>query len=375
MTIQRTVLFLIPHLGGGGAERVTANLACGLPEGCFLVHLGLVTGLTVQATAGTAELPAHVAVHALGATRVRSAFWPLLRLVWRLKPDLIFSNMFHVNFLVLLLRPFFPRRTRCIIRQNQMTSPETGTGDFTRRLYRALYPRADKVVCQSEAMAMEMSALIGTGKNLRVLPNPVFSSSVAAQEKFFAPISENLWRGPGPRLLAMGRLTHQKGFDMLLPAFRQVLRSIPTAELAILGQGSEDAALKTMSSALGIEEHVHFAGYAANPHAWFDGATAFVMSSRHEGISNALLEAAAAGLPIVTTPALGGVAELLSGQPGTWITREISTQAIVETLIFALESLAPGERFSHPWLQDYRMENAIPRFESLINEVLAGAHA
>ncbi|WP_058185677.1 glycosyltransferase [Terracidiphilus gabretensis] len=375
MTIHRTVLFLIPHLGGGGAERVTANLVCGLPEGRFRVHLGLVTGLAAQAIDGVEKLPPNVMVHALGATRVRSAMWPLLRLVWRLKPDLIFSNMFHVNFLVLLLRPFFPRRTRCIIRQNQMTSAETGTGDFTRRLYRALYPRADKVVCQSEAMAKEMRVLIGTAENLRVLPNPVLPNSAPEGGKSFAPVCENLWRDSGPRFLAMGRLTHQKGFDMLLPAFQQVLRSYPTAELAILGQGPEDAALKTMSRELGIEEHVHFAGYVTNPQAWFAGATAFIMSSRHEGISNALLEAAAAGLPIVTTPALGGIAELLTGQPGAWITREISTQAIVESLIFALESIAPGERFSHLWLQDYRMENAIPRFESLINEVLAGTHA
>src|ERR1700722_18636880 len=108
MTIHRTVLFLIPHLGGGGAERVTANLVCGLPEGRFHVHLGLVTGLAVQAIDGVEKLPQNVVVHALSATRVRSAIWPLLRLVWQLKPDLIFSNMFHVNFLVLLLRPFFP---------------------------------------------------------------------------------------------------------------------------------------------------------------------------------------------------------------------------------------------------------------------------
>jgi glycosyltransferase involved in cell wall biosynthesis len=369
------VLFLIPHLGGGGAERVTANLACGLPESRFRVHLGLVTGLAAHAASGAAELPARVTMHALGATRVRSAVWPLLRLVWQLKPDLIFSNMFHVNFLVLLLRPLFPRRTRCIIRQNQMTSPETGTGNFTRTLYRMLYPHADKLVCQSEAMAKEMRTLIGTTRNLRVLPNPVLSKSAPEQDKFFAPVSENLWLGPGPRLLAMGRLTHEKGFDMLLSAFLQVQRSFPTAELAILGQGPEDAALKAMSRELGIEEQVHFAGYVTNSHAWFGGATAFVMSSRYEGISNALLEAAAAGLPIVTTPTRGGIAELLSSQPGAWITREISTQAIVESLIFALESITPGKRFSHSWLQDYRMENALPRFESLINEVLAGARA
>jgi glycosyltransferase involved in cell wall biosynthesis len=369
MTTSRTVLFLIPHLGGGGAERVTANLVCGLSQSRFRVHLGLVT----QTTAGAEEFPAHVTVHALGANRVRSAAWPLLQLVWQLKPDLIFSNMFHVNFLVLLLRPLFPRRTRCVIRQNQMTSPETGTGDFTRRLYRMLYPRADRVVCQSEVMAQEMRVLLGTERNLQVLPNPLLSGT--QQHVSHEPLSRNLWRGAGPRLLAIGRLTHQKGFDMLLPAFQQILQRFPEAELTILGQGPEETALKAMCRELSSEAQVHFAGYVANPHAWFADASALVMSSRHEGISNALLEAAAAGLPIVTTPALGGIADLLCGQRGTWVTREISAEAIAETLITALESLPQGERFSHLWLQAFRMENALPRFESLIDEVLAGAHA
>jgi glycosyltransferase involved in cell wall biosynthesis len=254
-----------------------------------------------------------------------------------------------------------------------MTSPETGTGDFARRLYRMLYPRADKVVCQSEAMAQEMRVLLGTERNLQVVPNPLLSAM--QQHTLDEPVSANLWSRSGPRLLAIGRLTHQKGFDMLLPAFQQILQRFPEAELTILGQGPEEGALKAMCREYGVETRVTFAGYVANPQAWFAGASAFVMSSRHEGISNALLEAAAAGLPIVTTPALGGIAELLDGQHGTWVAREISTEAIAETLITALESFPRGERFSHSWLQDFRTENALPRFESLIDEVLAGAHA
>jgi glycosyltransferase involved in cell wall biosynthesis len=371
MTTPRTVLFLIPHLGGGGAERVTANLACGLPESRYCVHLGLIT----QATLGADELPAHVTVHCLGAPRVRSAAWPLLRLIWRLRPELIFSSMFHLNFLVLLLRPFFPRRTRCIIRQNGMTAAETGTSDFARILYRALYPRADKVVCQSEAMAEEMRLLLGTERNLRVLPNPVLPNPVVMREGPHGESTRHAWRGPGSRLLAVGRLSREKGFDLLLSAFRETLRSFPTAELTILGQGPEEAALKAMSRELGIDAQVYFAGYVAHPHEWFPGASAFVLSSRHEAMSNALLEAAAAGLPVITTPALGGVTELLTGEPGAWVAQEISAQALAESLISALESLPDGQRFSHAWLHTFRMENALPRFESLMDEVLGGAGA
>jgi len=100
------ILLLIPHLGGGGAEQVIALLARGLSRQKYDVHLGLVT----ESDAGPNDLPPWVTVHPLGARRVRAGAIRLLRLVWRLKPDVILSGMAHLNFLVLLLRPFFPGR-------------------------------------------------------------------------------------------------------------------------------------------------------------------------------------------------------------------------------------------------------------------------
>lgn len=60
---------------------------------------------------------------------------------------------------------------------------------------------------------------------------------------------------------------------------------------------------------------------------------------------NALLEAAAGGLPIVATPASGGVVDLLNGRPGAWLAPETSAAALASTLIAALEELSPGQRF------------------------------
>jgi glycosyltransferase involved in cell wall biosynthesis len=75
-------------------------------------------------------------------------------------------------------------------------------------------------------------------------------------------------------------------------------------------------------------------------------ATLFVLPSRHEGMPNALLEAAAAGLPLVATPASGGVVDLLRGRPGAWLAKEISAKALAVAIIAALEAIRPGERFS-----------------------------
>src|SRR3954468_1819320 len=108
------VLLLIPHLDGGGAERVTAHLTRGLSNAKYELHLGLITDAVIP----PGVVPAGVRIHAFGAPRVRSAALPLLRLIRRLQPDLILSGMSHLNFLVLLMRPLFPSKTRVVVRQN-----------------------------------------------------------------------------------------------------------------------------------------------------------------------------------------------------------------------------------------------------------------
>lgn len=331
------VLLLIPHLGGGGAEQVTALLARGLSREKYDLHLGLVTQTAVQ----RGHLPAGIAVHALGARRVRAGAWRLLRLVHRIRPDVILSGMFHLNFLVLLLRPLFPRGARLLVRQNGTVSAALAAGGLpraTRFLYRVLYRQAACVICPSRAMADDLIATIDLPpERAAVLPNPVdFEAILAARQ---TPVR---WSGPGPHLLAVGRLAPEKGFDLLLEAFAAVRDRFPTADLAIAGSGPEEHALKATCRRLQIEGAVRLPGHVDNPYALFPGATLFVLSSRHEGMPNALLEALAGGLPVVAFPASGGVVELLRQRPGSWLAPEISAAALADTLLSALEALQAG---------------------------------
>jgi glycosyltransferase involved in cell wall biosynthesis len=360
------VLLLIPHLGGGGAERVTALLAGGLSTEKYELHLGLLT----QASNDGVTLPPSVQIHALGASRVRAGAFRLLRLVRRLKPDLILSGMFHLNFLVLLLRPFFPHKTSVLVRQNgtvSATSAFEGAPWMTRHLYRLLYNRADRIICQTFSMAEDLAREMGVRKSrLAVLPNPVDVEGVR-NSIGLNPVD---WNGSGPHLLAVGRLSREKGFDLLLRAFASVRTEFPDANLLIAGAGPEEAALKAQCHALGLDASVSFAGYVASPWAHFSGATLFVLPSRHEGMPNALLEAAAAGLPIVALPASGGLVGLVRHQPGVWLAPEISSEALADSLLTALRALRPGERFAYPFVEEFRIERALQVYESLIDQTL-----
>lgn len=334
------VLLLSPRIGGGGAQQVMALLARGLPREKFEVHLALVRSGDHSSKA----VPSWVAMHPLNATRTRAAVFPLLRLVWRLHPDVIVSGAPEISFPVLLLRPFLPSATRVLVRQNSTVSNALkfgGVPRYTRLLYRLLYPRADTVICQSVAMADDLAREIGMARErIAVLPNPVDLEGILAAQNYPAA-----WSGQGPHLLAAGRLVPEKGFDLLIEALAEVRSQFPSADLTIAGSGREKSALEAAIQNAHLGGAVRILDSLESPYALFPGATVFVLSSRYEGMPNALLEAAAAGLPIVATPASGGVVEFLSGREGAWLAKECAAAALAEALVTALRTLTPGQRF------------------------------
>ncbi len=340
-----------------------ALIARGLSEKRFNVHLGLIT----QRNPTGEVLPDSIQLHGIGAHRVLAGAPSLLRLVRTLKPDLILSGMFHLNFLVLLLRPLFPRKTIVLVRQNGATLATCSHAPRTLRfLYRTLYPLADGIVCQTQSMANEVSTLIGNRAKVHVLENPVDVQAIRAT----ASLPQTRWNGAGPHLLAIGRLSSEKGFDLLLKAFAEIRPQFPKAGLTILGAGPDEQSLKALCHALGLDSAMQFLGHVPDPSAWFSGATLFALSSRNEGLPNVLLEAAAAGLPIVATPASRGLAEVIRGRSGTWLAREVSASALANTLSAALQLLTPGQRFRHDWIESYDAPRAIGNYEQLMLEVL-----
>ncbi|HEY1766011.1 MAG TPA: glycosyltransferase, partial [Terracidiphilus sp.] len=260
-----------------------------------------------------------------------------------------------------------PRLTHVLVRQNGPVSVVMSFEKlpiYNRLLYRRLYRRADCVICQSHAMAHDLAEGLGIpADRLAVLPNPVDAEAVLNS----IDTSRVLWTGPGPHLLAVGRLARQKGYELLLPALAAVRERYPCADLVIAGTGTEEAALKAQCRRLNLDSAVTFTGYIGQPTVYFLGATAFVLSSWHEGMPNAMLEAAAAGLPIVALPAAGGFAPILRDQPGAWLSPEISEASLISILLEALAALRPGERFEHEFLRPFLLENAVRGYQNLID--------
>ncbi len=197
---------------------------------------------------------------------------------------------------------------------------------------RLLYPRMHRIVACGHDSAKAFQELVPVRpEQLQVIPNFVDAERVRAAGE--QPLPE--WAVPifrKPVVIAVGRLEHQKAFDVLIRGHAHMREAGVDSHLLILGEGSQADELKTLVKTLGVEDSVFLPGFTPNPHALMRRAAAFAMSSRFEGLPMVLLEALALGCPVVSTDCPSGPAEVLEhGKHGVLVPME-NAQALAEAL-------------------------------------------
>ena len=340
------VLFLLPTLGGGGAERVIATLVETLDRHRFEPHVGLLN----FAGPHLKEIPPEVTLHDLRVRRVRYALPAIIRLVWNLRPQVILSTLGHLNFLLILSRPFLPKQTKLLVREATTVSAHLQHGvravGLWTWLYRHLYKRADKVVCLSEHMVADLHENFGVPlQKLVCIHNPIDVAWIRSM----AEASGNPYKGRGPHLLAVGRLSWEKGFDLLVEAMPYIRKQFPHARLTILGQGPLESNLTVQRELLGLREVVDFPGFRANPYPLFKYADLFVLSSRYEGLPNAALEAIGLGTPVVATNCIESLKEVVHPTYPHLLLCPPTTECLADSILSVLAGGRNSERRNATW--------------------------
>lgn len=324
MKDKTTVLFFLASLGGGGAERVTVNMIRLLDKRHFDVHLVLVN------SQGPLDeyLPEDISLHDFQVSKTMFSILKLRKSIITIRPDIIYSTLFRTNQAL-----FFALQTIRIKPFVMMRSPDSPKlilenkelGPISKRLLEWSYMKADVIIAQTPEMKAEIVRYHNIDESkIRVFLNPLDTDSI---DKKIENI-DNPFEIDHKNIVAAGRLTRQKGFDVLIEAFRYVVDTDKDFILHIVGDdlGDKDK-LVSMVQDLSLDHNVRFLGYQDNPYRFFFFSDLFVLSSRWEGMPNTVIENLYLQKPIVATRCIPFMDRLISnGKNGFLVDVENSQQ-------------------------------------------------
>ena len=314
------ILFIIPKLTGGGAERVVARLASMMCEE-HTVHI-----LCVVPREGHAyDVDERVQVHSLSVRPARST--ESARRKARIEAIRELKRAWKIDVSISFLLLYNDYNVCSRVGETVITSVRADVNheyngqwlhDLRARiLLTRAARRSDAAVGVSRAIAetLEKRYHAPKGRTLAIY-NPCDGEALRAQaaQQVEQPGFEAFRAAHDFLFVNAGRLVPQKGQWHLIRALRAVRGKHPGAGLVILGTGPMEAALRQVAEACGVEEHVYFAGFAANPFAFYGRCDAFAFPSLFEGFPNAALEAMGCGLPVISCDCPTGPRELLAPQ-------------------------------------------------------------
>lgn len=299
------IAFILPDLGGGGAQTVMLQIAGGLDRDLFAARLLVLGGAQAFAT----QVPAHIEVEYGGAARVREGLPWLVRHLRARRPTVAVSVMGYLN-LALLGASRLLRGTSLVVREANVLSATTSALPRwlpAHRLYARLYPRAAAIVSPTAPIAEEIVRLApGARARIQIIPNPVDADGLRARA--LHPVRHP---GEGLRIVSAGRLTRQKGYDRLIEL---VPTLPPDAHVTIYGDGPDRTALEERIASLKLANRVALPGFTRELPAAIAGADVFVLPSRWEGLPNVVLESLALGTPVIASEETA-VAEVADAAP------------------------------------------------------------
>ena len=306
---MKKIAFLLPNLTGGGAERVAVNLASSFASSGFDVDIVLCSAYGELLK----ELDTRINVVDLESTRLRHAFFPLLRYLKAERPDAMLALMWPLTLLGITAFKWAKLPGQIVVSDHTTFSQapllkKKLTRMFFKSSLPMVYPFADARLAVSKGVADDLSALGSLKrKSISVIYNPV-SSNV---QYFTEQQSQEAWHDfDAKKIVAVGALKWAKDYPSLLRAFALLLQK-ERAMLSIVGQGDLLPELKALTKQLGINTYVNFVGFSNKASAWMASADLLVLSSHYEGFPMVVIEALANGTPVVSTDCKSGPREIL----------------------------------------------------------------
>lgn len=357
------VAFFLPHFGHGGAEGVVLRLLQGLDRRRFAPILAL------QRARGEllANVPADVPVLPLRNPRPPRCVAELARLFADQRVALSVTVTNATNLYALAAARLAGTGVRTFVTDHTPLSAFLADAPFPRlrrAAIRSLYPLASLSGGPLDRIGAEVSTMLGAAAPPFVaLPNPVVER--------VGPLRRP--SGNMRRVVSVGRLAAEKRFDLLIDAFAALVEALPAARLTIHGDGPERGRLEARISALGLSRRVRLAGYAADLDAVHGAADLFVCTSRREGLGNAMIEAMARGVPVLSVDCPFGPRRLLRDGAAGRLVEDDSPAAIARAMRDVLADEPLRARYVEAAFEvarGYQVAAAVSAYEAAFDRAL-----
>lgn len=295
-----SVIFILPDLETGGAERIVTTIANHLSRDCFEPKI-----LLLRKQGGYLNfLKQDVEIIDINTERIRHSLKPILREIYRRRPDIVFSGFGEVNAYLSLFIKLFPQ-TKFIARETNVVTQHVTRKEI--KFFYKFYNNYQKIIAQSDDMMKDLIDNFNIKKKKIVkINNPVDFDFI--DEKLKNSLKPESFKYNYKHVVAIGNLSARKGFDNLLKVFSRLKNE--NIMLHILGDGKDKEVLLQMKEFLGLK-NVIFHGRQENPYQFLKYADLFILSSRYEGFPNVLLEAGACGTYSLANNCPGGINEII----------------------------------------------------------------
>lgn len=297
------ILFVIPSMKCGGAERVATTFAKCLSEHeVKFVNLGSPNGELNN------WIEPYFPIVSLNCNRSISAYFPLKKLIKKENPDFIFSTHIHVAVVLMMMGKSTAKKL--IARIPTMPSNRLYKGLRIRimeSLERKLFRNAHTIIAQTDAMKLEICKMLKVDENKVItIHNPIDTELIDKQ----ISNTSNPFDETATNYVSVGNISPAKGYDTLISAFKKILENDENAQLYILGRTDSEYAQQIV--AMSDEcPNIHFEGFRNNPYLYMKYCSAFILPSRMEGLPNVVLEAMYLDKPVAATTCVPIIDELI----------------------------------------------------------------
>ena len=362
-TIQ--VAFLVPSLRLSGAHLATIRIANLLANRGLNVLLITISGKTCSLDRAIQENVTVIHWHINPIWKGLSRLIPFLR---NSPPDILVAVQPIACSLAGIAKFLCHPKTKVIMTEHATRIAHVSTPNQAKRILVRIalwlgYQFADAYVGVSRAseIALRKFLALPIQRTIKVIYNPVYCPQFQALSE--ESIQEKWFEASHEAIIAVGRLSEEKGFDILIKAFALIPPGAAARFLYIIGEGEGRTELEKLVKKLDLSGRVVMPGEVDNPLKFLRRASLFVLSSRHEALPTVLIEALGCNTPIVSTD-VGGVREILGKNFGT-----IIPSLTPKTLANAIERALKSDS------QAREMEKAISRsalfsYERACNEYL-----